>query len=58
MTTAAVGDPATRLTEVTVPTSTPAIRTGEARCSSVWAVNVARSWKGEPLNGSDPPNTR
>ena len=55
--TAAV-EPPTRWTEVTVPTSTPAIRTGEPRCSSVCTVNVALRMNGELANGSPPPNTR
>jgi hypothetical protein len=35
VTTAAGEEPPTRLIETTFPTLTPAIRTGEARCSSV-----------------------
>ena len=31
------------LIPVTVPTSTPAIRTGDGRCSSVWDVYTALS---------------
>ncbi len=56
--TAAVEAPDTRLTEVTVPTLTPAIRTGEPRWSCVSTVNAARSVNGELRNGSEPPNTR
>ena len=38
-------------TEVTSPTSTPAIRTGEGMCSSVCVVNTALSTNGEAVNG-------
>ncbi len=58
VTTAALAEPATCSTEVTLPTLTPAIRTGEARCSWVWAVNIALRTNGEPPNGVEPPNTR
>ena len=47
-----------RLTDVTSPTSTPAIRTGEGMCSCVCDVNTALSWNGVPENGSEPPNTK
>src|ERR1700759_5845865 len=56
--TAASEESETRWIWVTVPTLTPAIRTGEPMCSSVWTVNVALSVYGEPWNGSEPPNTR
>ena len=42
------------MTEVTSPTSTPAIRTGEGMWSSVLLVNTALSTNGEPPNGSRP----
>ena len=45
-------------TEVTWPTSTPAIRTGEGMWSSVSVVNTALSTNGEPDHGVGPPNTR
>ena len=50
--------PPSGLTEVTSPTSTPAIRTGEGMCSSVSVVNTALSTNGEAANGIGPPNTR
>ena len=50
--------PGMRLTEVTSPTSTPAMRTGEGMWSWVCDVNTAFSWNGVPENGSAPPNTR
>ena len=45
-------------TDVTSPTSTPAIRTGEGMCSCVSVVNTALSWYGVPANGEEPPNTK
>ena len=47
-----------RRTEVTWPTSTPAIRTGDGMCSWVSLVNTALSTNGEPANGVGPPNAR
>ncbi len=46
------------LTDVTSPTSTPAIRTGEGMWSSVSVVNTALSTNGDPDNGVEPPNAR
>ena len=45
-------------TDVTSPTSTPAIRTGEGMCSCVSDVTIAFSWYGVPANGEEPPNTK
>jgi hypothetical protein len=56
--TAAVEDPDSRWIDVTVPTLTPATRTGDPRCSCVSTVNAALSTYPEPRNGSEPPNTR
>ena len=36
-------EPFKRVTDVTWPTSTPAIRTGDGMCISVWLVNTALS---------------
>ena len=50
--------PGWRTTDVTWPTLTPAIRTGEGICSWVELVNTALSTNDDPENGSEPPNTR
>ena len=54
----ALGLPLIRSTPVTSPTCTPAIRTGDGMCRSVFDVKTAFSWNPEPVNGSPPPNTR
>src|ERR1700740_2227455 len=58
VTTAAWVLPDRRVTDVTWPTSTPAIRTGDGMWSWVSLVNTALSTNGEPANGVGPPNVR
>ena len=45
-------------TDVTSPTSTPAIRTGEGMWISVLLVNTALSTNGLDVPGTEPPNTK
>ncbi len=58
VTTPALPPPRTDETDVTSPTSTPAIRTGDGMWISVFEVNTALRTKGRFWNGTDPPNTK